>query len=72
MTSRDKWQHLADFLNQMGLNPHDAPIPSSLYDDEGNWGIAYKFNGGNARWFTVGGPNLSYIEHRNPRTGKEN
>jgi len=40
-----------------------------MYDEDGNWGISYKFNGGNARWFTVGGPNLTTIEHRNPRTG---
>jgi len=73
--SKQKWQNLADFFNVAEIAPsggHDPSLPNSLYNEAGTWGISYKFNGGNARWFVVAGPNLGTIEHYNRSTGVSN
>ena len=60
MTQQYLWDNLAAFFNAAEIVPQgegaEPPIPRSLYDEDGIWGISYRFNGGNARWFTVGGP----------------
>lgn len=75
--SKRAWQNLADFFNlaeisPSGNHPSDPQLPYSLYDEAGTWGISYKFNGGDARWFVVAGPNLGTIEHYNRGTGVSN
>lgn len=72
--SKARWQALADFFNEAEITPEspapgDKPFPCSMYNEEGTWGISYKFNGGNPRWFVVAGPNLPELVHYNRSTG---
>jgi hypothetical protein len=67
VSNKEKWRKLAAALNAQPLPPDTHPV--EMYDEHGNWGIAFKPNGGNPKWFVVAGPNLAVIEHRNNRTG---
>lgn len=78
--NRANWENLAKFLNDCELRPDEfgnPPLPSRLFNEDGTWGVAYKFNGGDLTWFLVEGPNapeedlsnvLSYIPTQPQRT----
>lgn len=55
---RQHFENLAAFFNAAEITPREEgqpAIPRSLWDEDGIWGISYRFNGGNSKWFTVGG-----------------